>query len=219
MRVLLTGFEPFGGSAINPSEQVVKALTSARLAPTHFRALEIYPAILPVAHLAGPQALAAAFERVEPEAVVCLGEAPRRPLVSLERLAVNLLDFTIPDNAGAQVMDQPVRAGGPAAYFATLPLRSMLERIRAAGVPVELSLSAGSYLCNQVLYSVLDLIAARGLAVPAGFIHLPSLPEQAAERGAAAPSMALETSLKAVQAALLCLAEMPARLERETTNP
>lgn len=203
MRVLLTGFEPFGGSAINPSEQVVKALSSSPIT-----GLEIYPAVLPVDYQAGPHALLVAMEQVRPQAVLCLGEAARRPAVSIERVAVNLLDFSIPDNAGAQVVDQPVVPGGPAAYFATLPVRQILHNIRAAGVPVELSLTAGSYLCNQVLYTLLHHLAIQGqTSIPAGFIHLPSLPEQTAQQKSAAPSMALETSLQAVRAALETLLE------------
>ena len=197
MRILLTGFEPFGGSAINPSEQVVKALSSSP-AP----GVELTTAVLPVDYQSGPQTLLDALARVQPRAVICLGEAARRPVVSLERVAINLLDFGIPDNSGAQVVDQPVISGAPAAYFATLPLRRMLTSIRAAGIPVEISLSAGSYLCNQVFYTLLHAIRENGSAAPAGFIHLPSLPEQVAQQKAALPSMALETSVRAVRIAI-----------------
>ena len=209
MRVLLTGFEPFGGSAINPSEQVVQALSSSPI-----NGLEIYPAVLPVDYQAGPRTLLAALEEIKPQAVLCLGEAARRAVVSVERVAVNLLDFSIPDNAGAQMVDQPIITAGPAAYFATLPVRKIVHNIRAAGVPVELSLSAGSYLCNQVLYTLLHQLNIQGLSkTPAGFIHLPSLPEQTAQQKSAAPSMALETSLRAVRAALETL------LEKDEVNP
>ena len=121
-------------------------------------------AILPVEREAGPRALIEALEQHHPDAVVCLGEASGRSGVSIERVAVNLLDFRIADNTGAQVVDQPVIADGPAAYFVTLPVRRMLAAVQAAGVPAELSLSAGAFLCNQVLYHLLHHLALSGRA-------------------------------------------------------
>jgi pyroglutamyl-peptidase len=197
MTILLTGFEPFGGSDCNPSEQVARALDGQG-----FGALRVQSAILPVERTSGPAALLAAIEHTRPSAVVCLGEASQRALVSLERVAVNLLDYRIADNAGNLVADQPVIPGGPAAYFATLPLRAMQAAIQAAGVPVELSLSAGTFLCNQVMYTLLHHLAQTAPHIPAGFIHLPGLPEQAARSARPVPSMSVETSLRAIQAAL-----------------
>ncbi len=202
MRLLVTGFEPFGNSQTNPSEQVVKAL-EARDLP----GIELITAILPVDAQRGPQALSGRLESIQPQAVICLGEARRRAAVSFERVAVNLLDFTIPDNAGAQLIDQPVVPGGPAAYFSTLPLRKMLTAVMRVGVPAELSLSAGSYLCNQVMYTLLHHLAVNRAAVPAGFIHLPALPEQAAGQNLIIPTMSLESSLLAVRTAIQALSD------------
>lgn len=200
MQLLLTGFEPFGGSEINPSEQVARALDGQAAG-----AYTICAEILPVDRQRGPERLLAAVTRLQPDAVICLGEASGRAVVSLERVAINLLDYRIADNAGNQVVDQPVVDGGPAAYFATLPLRAILPAVLEAGVPAEVSLSAGTFLCNQVMYTLLHHLAHHSPGVPAGFIHLPALPEQAAQAGKGAPSMSLETSLRAVRAAIAAM--------------
>lgn len=197
MLLLLTGFEPFGGSDTNPSEQVARAVDGQQAG-----AFTIQTAILPVDRQRGPQALLAAVHQYQPRAVICLGEASGRASVSLERVALNLMDYRIADNAGNLVVDQPVVAGGPAAYFATLPLRDMQSAILATGVPVELSLSAGTFLCNQVMYSLMHYLSHNAPDVPGGFIHLPCLPEQSAKAGKGAPSMSLESSLRAVRAAI-----------------
>jgi pyroglutamyl-peptidase len=195
IRILLTGFEPFGGSRINPSEQVVGALANVELPGIHLRT-----AILPVDRLRGPQALLdlLKLKRFAPQAVVCLGEAPRRAVISIERVAVNLMDYRIPDNAGQQVQDEPVIPGGPAAYFSTLPVRAMLETLLRYGIPAELSLSAGTFLCNQIMYTLLHTLAQQGSSIPAGFVHLPMLPAEAASAPSPAPSMSFELSFNAV---------------------
>jgi pyroglutamyl-peptidase len=200
MKLLLTGFEPFGGSPVNPSQQIVFAL-----AQRSFAGLVLYTAILPVDRVDGPAAALNAIHEHQPDAVLCLGQAARRPALSIERVAVNLLDYAIPDNAGNRVVDEPVVAGGPAAYFATLPLRRMLAAVQAAHVPCELSLSAGAFLCNQVLYAVLHHLAHNSSTTRAGFIHVPSLPEQVVSKPA--PSMSLETMIAGVQAAISAIGE------------
>jgi pyroglutamyl-peptidase len=201
MKILLTGFEPFGGSDVNPSEQVVRMLSGRPL-----RGIRLATAILPVDQETGPAALLRAVEEVQPEAVVCLGEAAGRAAVSIERVAINLLDYRIADNAGRQVVDQPIVAGGAAAYFSTLPVRDLLAAIQEAGIPVELSLSAGAFLCNQVMYVLLHHLHERRSDLPAGFIHLPALPEQAARRSPPIASMSLESMCQAVSIALQVLA-------------
>jgi pyroglutamyl-peptidase len=213
MRLLLTGFEPFGGSKINPSQQIVE-----RLEAEGFPGIELVTAILPVDRLRGPEKLLHALETTRPQAVLCLGEASSRAVLSIERLAVNLLNFRIPDNQGVQVEDEPILPGGPAAYFATLPIRKAFEAVKAAQVPAEISLSAGSYLCNQVFYTLLNFLMHQGLDIPAGFIHLPRLPEQAAVQGAAGPSMSLETSLRGITAVVKVLREAALAKEPEQEN-
>jgi pyroglutamyl-peptidase len=198
MNLLLTGFEPFGGDAVNPSEQIVRLLGGQTL-----HGVTLQSAVLPVESGRGPAALIQAFERTQPDAVLCLGVAVGRAVLSVERVAVNLLDYRIPDNSGVQTRDRPIVPNGPAAYFATLPVRRIYEAIQSAGVPVEFSLSAGAFLCNQVLYEMLHYLAVNRLEVPTGFIHLPALPEQAAAKeGGKIPSMSLETVQKGISAAV-----------------
>jgi pyroglutamyl-peptidase len=201
MRVLLTGFEPFGKSEVNPSEQVVRTLAAEPLAN-----VELFTAVLPVERQRGPAVLLQAVETYRPDAVLCLGEAGRRPAVSIERVAINLLDYGIADNAGSQVVDESIVPGGPAAYFVTLPVRAMVAAVLAAGVPAELSLSAGAFLCNQVTYELLHYLAEHKWAIPAGFVHLPLLPEQAVAAGITAPTMSLETMCRGVRAAIGAIA-------------
>ena len=187
MKILITGFEPFGKSPINPSQILIEQ------APESFPGgIELVKAILPVEKTAGPQALIDALERNQPEAVICFGLAEGRPVISLERVAVNLMDYRIPDNAGETVQDQPIIPNGPAAYFSSLPLRAMQAELRANNIPSELSLTAGAYLCNQVFYTLMHHLASHGQTTPAGFIHLPACPEQAAHFDKPIPTMSLE---------------------------
>ena len=201
MKILLTGFEPFDNSPINPSEQVVQALAAETIS-----GVQLAAAILPVDLQRGPQALIQAITDAQPQAVICLGQASRRSVITLERVAVNLLDFRIPDNAGNQVSDQSIVPDGPAAYFTTLPVRAMLERLKADGIPAALSLSAGTYLCNQIFYVLRHHLETWEMNIPAGFIHLPDLPEQAARKEASIPSMSLTTMILGVRAVLELIA-------------
>jgi pyroglutamyl-peptidase len=194
MKILLTGFEPYNQSPVNPSEQIVKALTEIEIPNVSLEA-----AILPVDLERGPETLLKAVNRTQPEAVVCLGQASRRAVISIERVAVNLLDFRIPDNVGNQVSDQPIVPGAPAAYFTTLPVRKIYETLKGQGIPVEFSLSAGTYLCNQVIFYLLHHLQSQNLNIPAGFIHLPALPKQAAQMKGSVPSMSMETMLQGVR--------------------
>jgi pyroglutamyl-peptidase len=196
-RLLLTGFKPFGGSAVNPSEKAAQALDGEVIG-----GWEITSRILPVSRREGPAALLAALVDLKPGAVVCLGEATRRPAISIERVAINWLDFCIPDNCGETITDEPVIIGAPAAYFTTLPVRSMLQAMLSAGIPAELSLTAGAFLCNQLFFFLLHHLATSGESLPAGFIHLPVLPEQAANNPALAASMNLDTILQGLRAGI-----------------
>lgn len=197
LRVLLTGFEPFGGSLVNPSQLLVQ-----RLASTHVPGLDLCVDVLPVV---GGTSEGSAWHRVQgalarhsPDAVIAFGEAHTRGAITVERLAVNLLDYRMPDNAGACVSDQPVVADGPAAYFTTLPARAMIDSANAVGVPCQLSLSAGTFLCNEIMYRALHDAQVRGGAQKhssprwVGFVHLPQLPEQRLVRPVPAAAMALE---------------------------
>jgi len=207
MNVLLTGFEPFGGSQVNPSAQVVRTLARDGLP-----GVALHSAILPVDRQGGPATLLNAVRALHPDAIVCLGEATRRMAISIERVAINLLDYRMADNAGHQAIDEPIVPDGPAAYFVTLPVRALLEAVRAAGIPAELSLSAGAFLCNQVTYELLHYLTTHQLDIPAGFVHLPALPEQVTNAYPPMPSMALATmtcGIRAVIGALQVLIPSP----------
>ncbi|MBB5206700.1 pyroglutamyl-peptidase I [Chiayiivirga flava] len=190
--VLLTGFEPFGGDSINPAMDVVRELAGERIAGHR-----IEPATLPVTFDGAHAALVAAIERVSPALVVCVGQAGGRARISLERVALNLVDARIADNAGAQPIDVPVITGAPDAYFTTLPVKAMLQAMTAAGVPAELSLTAGTYVCNAAFFALRHTLQTRWPSVRGGFIHIPWLPEQAA-RVPDAPCLALETMSKGI---------------------
>ncbi|HWU75676.1 MAG TPA: pyroglutamyl-peptidase I [Rhodanobacter sp.] len=182
-RILLTGFDPFGGETINPSWEAVRALHGQRIGGHLVVARQ-----LPTEFAASLRQLKAAMRELQPAIVLGVGQAGGRTRLSLERVAINLQDARIPDNAGAQPIDEPVVADGPAAYFSTLPIKSMLVALHDAGIPAEISHSAGTYVCNHIAYAMLHLAAARR-GVRAGFIHIPYLPAQAARRRDA-PSMA-----------------------------
>ncbi len=182
--VLLTGFEPFGGESINPSWEAVKTLQAMEMAGARIETCQ-----LPCVFGQALKVLGEAIERHAPILVLSVGQAGGRSDLSLERVAINVDDARIADNLGAQPIDKPVVAGGPAAYFATLPVKAMLRDIKAAGLPASLSNTAGTFVCNHVMYGLLHRLA--GSEVRGGFLHIPYLPEQAARLGNV-PSMSLE---------------------------
>jgi pyroglutamyl-peptidase len=201
--LLVTGFEPFGGETVNPAQELLAALAGRRIGGHRIAAVA-----LPCAFGAALTELAHALDGERPLLVLALGQAGGRARLSLERVAVNLIDARIADNSGAQPVDVPVIAGAPDAYFSTLPVKACLQALQARGIPAELSLSAGSYVCNAVFFALRHL-AGRAAAPPrVGFMHLPFLPAQAA-RHPGAPSMALETMLEGVECVLRTALETP----------
>lgn len=193
--VLLTGFQPFGGEQVNPSWLAVSALHGARIAGHRVVARE-----LPVAFGTSLKVLRAALKETQPSLAICVGQAGGRSQLSLERVAINVDDARIPDNAGQQPVDVPVIAEGPAAYFSTLPIKAMREALRSAGFPVEVSQTAGTYVCNHVFYGLMHALR-RQRAVRAGFIHIPYSPAQASMH-AGTPSVAVETVTEALRLAV-----------------
>ncbi len=200
MKVLITGFEPFGDSPINPSQNLVSAVSEEG-----FNDIDLLKLILPVEKDRAPDLLIKAIKENSPEVVLCFGLALGCAKISLERVALNLMDFRIPDNAGVKVSDQPVVEGGQNAYFSTLPVRPLLKALQDAGIPAQLSLSAGAYLCNQVFYRMMHCIASNGLDIQAGFIHLPAQPEQTATMEKSTPSMGLDLEIQALRVILSTL--------------
>lgn len=194
MKILLTGFEPFGESTLNPSQKLIESLPEKL-----FDDVQLIRAILPVDQNLGPKKLLAQIHQHQPDAVLSFGLSSGRSKISLERVALNLMDFRIPDNSGKKVSDKTVVEDGPAAYFTTLPVREMLEALQSSGIPAELSLTAGAYLCNQVFYLMMHEINQKQLPIRAGFIHLPALPEQAAHSARSLPSLCLDQAIKAAE--------------------
>lgn len=192
--ILLTGFEPFGGETVNPSYDVGRALHGTTIAQHEVVALE-----LPCEFGRSLSVLDDAITRWNPALVLALGQAATRCELSVERVAINIDDARLPDNAGAEPVDSPVVPGGPAAYFSTLPIKAMVAAMRAAGLPASVSQSAGTYVCNHVFYGLQHRLAGSG--VRSGFMHLPLLPQQAAHRPGL-PSMTLQTMIDGVRIAL-----------------
>ncbi|HFD2078559.1 pyroglutamyl-peptidase I [Serratia marcescens] len=194
-KVLITGFEPFGGERLNPSWEVVRQLNDMELVGTRIAARQ-----LPCVFGAALEALNAAIDEVQPVMVLAIGQAGGRTDITIERVAINVDDARIPDNQGQQPVDEPIVAGGPAAYFSTLPIKAMVSSMREAGIPAAVSQTAGTYVCNHVMYGLLHRLSGQR-EVKGGFIHIPYLPEQAAAHPGA-PSMAASTVLFALELAV-----------------
>jgi pyroglutamyl-peptidase len=165
--LLLTGFEPFQGLPSNPSEQTVKLLHQKKIG-----GCRVTGRILPVVFLEAWRQISGWIEELSPDAVLMLGLAAGRTKISVERVAINCCAGA--DSSGKQYEDAPIEPAGDDAYFATLPLRAIVERLKGDGLPAEISSSAGTYVCNYVMYRVLHAFKRRGPAVPAGLIHLPA---------------------------------------------
>ncbi|HFZ8993683.1 TPA: pyroglutamyl-peptidase I [Citrobacter freundii] len=194
--VLITGFEPFGGEQVNPSWEVVSRLDNSIIAGCRVVARQ-----LPCVFGDSLQVLNAAIDSLSPALVVAVGQAGGRTDISVERVAINVDDARIPDNQGNQPVDKPIVADGPAAWFSSLPIKAMVAAMREAGVPASVSQTAGTFVCNHVMYGLLHKLS--GMAeTRGGFIHIPYLPEQAAAHPGA-PSMAAETVRQALEIAIL----------------
>ncbi len=204
--IVVTGFEPFGSHPVNPSEEVAKAV-DARVG-TGFVVRSV---IFPVEHSRVAADVEALLDEHDPIAVVHLGLADGRARLSLERVAVNVMDSDLADNTGRRTAGEPCVPGGPAAYFSTLPLRPLLAALTAQGVPAGPSNTAGTYLCNQTLYITLHAVAQSGRPTLAGLIHLPLTPPMVAQSGADAPSMDVALMVRAVEIVLPLVAEVAAR--------
>jgi pyroglutamyl-peptidase len=192
--ILLTGFEPFGGESVNPSWLIASALDSETVAGSTVRAVR-----LPTEFRTSLHVLRAALRRHGPRLVVSLGQAGGRAELSIERIAINVDDARIPDNADARPIDVPVVRGGPAAYFSTLPVKAIVAGLAARGVPAAVSQTAGTFVCNHVFYGLQHALA--GTRVRSGFVHVPYLPEQATA-WPGAPSLLLATMVDGLREAL-----------------
>ena len=196
MKILVTGFDPFGGQSVNPAYEAV------RLLPDQIGTAAIIKAQIPTIFGQGADLLAQLMDAHKPNAVLLVGQAGGRTAISVERIAINVRDASIADNAGAQPVDQPVVPDGPAAYFATIPVKQIIRKVQDAGIPCRISDSAGTFVCNDLMYRMLHHIDVRHLQAIGGFIHVPYLPQQAAALPGQAPSMSLEMIVQALHLAL-----------------
>ena len=199
MKILVTGFDPFGGEKINPALETIKRLPDTILG-TQIIKLEI-----PTVVGKSLAKIKEAVEKENPDVVLSIGQAGGRSEITVERIGINIDDCRIPDNEGNQPIDEPVVKGGPAAYFVTVPIKAIVENIKAHNIPASISNTAGTFICNHVCYGVAHLAAQRtaaGKPMKSGFIHIPFLPEQVIGKPALTPSMSLETIVSGITHAL-----------------
>lgn len=202
MKILITGFAPFGGEELNPSYEAVKGL------PDVLPDIELIKLELPVSFQAAPAVLDEALASHRPDAVLCAGQAGGRPCVTIERVAINLAEARIPDNDGFQPSGEPLVPGAPAAYFATLPVKAMVQNVRAHALPCNLSYTAGTYVCNGVMYHALHLAATKYPGLLAGFVHVPFADFQTVNKPSS-PSASLQSITGALRYALEAIANPP----------
>ena len=196
-RILLTGFEPFDKDSVNPSWEVARVLDGELIADGVVHAVQ-----LPCVFGAAMTALDEALARLQPTLIISLGLAGGRTEITPERVAINIDDARIPDNAGHQPVDQSVVRDAPAAYFSTLPIKAMVRHLRDVGIPAAVSNTAGTFVCNHVFYALMHRLSRRaGPGVRGGFIHIPALPQQAARQPGMA-SMALDTQIQGIRTAI-----------------
>ncbi|HEM4129675.1 TPA: pyroglutamyl-peptidase I [Streptococcus suis] len=198
MKILVTGFDPFGGEAINPALETIKSL------PPTIAGAEIMIVEVPTVFDKAARVLEEKMAEYQPDAVLCIGQAGGRVDLTPERVAINQDDARIPDNEGQQPIDRTIRPDGPAAYFSTLPIKAMVEAIRSTGIPASVSNTAGTFVCNHLMYQALYLAEKQFPKTKVGFLHIPYLPEQVVDKPGL-PSMSLETIVKGIEAAITAL--------------
>lgn len=200
MKILLTGFEPFGGEPVNPALEAVKLVKAPE-------GIELVKLEIPCVFDLCTEKVLEAIEAEQPDAVLCIGQAEGRDKLTPERVAINIKDARIADNKGNQPVDEPCSAEGHDAYFATLPIKGMVKAMQEAGVPAAVSNTAGTFCCNNVMYGVLHYLHRKCSDISAGFMHVPCIPEQLERMKPGTPALPLETIVKGIEASLTAIAE------------
>lgn len=195
-KIVVTGFEPFGGETINPALESVKQLKNWHVDGYQVEVREI-PTVFGLSY----DRLIQAIEETNPDIVICVGQAGGRPDITVERVAINVNDASIPDNEHNQPVDTPVVEGGPVAYWSTLPLKAMVKDMKESGIPASVSQTAGTFVCNHLFYGLMHYLAHSEKAIRGGFIHIPFLPEQAVYHPGK-PHMSLETIVQGLKVAI-----------------
>ena len=209
MKVLVTGFDPFGGESVNPAYEAVKLL------PEEIAGAEIIKMEIPTVFSKSGPAVEEGIEKYQPDIVINVGQAGGRSCVTVEKVGINLAQARIPDNAGEQPMDEPLQADGDTAYFATVPVNAMVENVRAHGLPCHMSFTAGTYVCNCVMYNVLYLTQKKYPNIRAGFIHVPYACSQVVDKPNGTPCMSLEDIAKSVECAIEAAVKNPEDIKPE----
>jgi len=195
MKILVTGFDPFGGEKVNPSIEAVKLL------PNTIAGADIIKVELPTVFGKSIEKLEEALEREKPDITICVGQAGGRSRISVERVAINISDGRIPDNEGKQPIDEPIFEDGENAYFSNLPIKAMVKEMNDKNIPAEVSNTAGTYVCNHIMYGLLYNIDKKYPNMKGGFIHIPFLPEQVIDKKDS-PSMSLDLIVKGLEVAI-----------------
>ncbi|WP_125544559.1 pyroglutamyl-peptidase I [Levilactobacillus lindianensis] len=202
MKILVTGFDPFGGETTNPAMEAVKRL------PATIAGARVVPLVVPTEFKRCATVVRSAIETEHPDVVLSVGQAGGRFGLTPERVAINLVDGRIADNAGYQPTDEPIEPTGAPAYFTQLPVKAMVQAIRAAGIPSQLSTTAGTYVCNDLMYRVQYLRATEFPELRAGFLHIPFLPSQVVAKPGQ-PSLSLADDVKGITAAITAIVTVP----------
>lgn len=197
MKILLCAFDPFGGESINPALEAVRA--------AKVDGVELVKTEIPTVFYKSIKKATAIIDEISPDAVIMIGQAGGRAQITPERVAINISDANIDDNEGNRPTDEPIESGAPAAYFSTLPIKAIVEKLKAENIPAAVSNSAGTFVCNHLMYGVLRHIEKNSLQTIAGFIHIPYLPEQTVNKENM-PSLPLEVSTKAIEIAVKTVA-------------
>lgn len=195
MKILVTGFDPFGGEKVNPAMEAVKLL------PSEIHGSEVRWAEIPTVFHKSSEVLEAEIERYQPDVVLCIGQAGGRASLTPERVAINQDDARIPDNEGNQPIDTPIRTDGAAAYFSQLPIKAMVQAIKEEGLPATISNTAGTFVCNHLMYQALYLGDKKFPNMRAGFMHIPYMTEQVINKPNTA-SMNLTDIIRGIEAAI-----------------
>lgn len=206
MKILVTGFDAFGGERINPALETVKRL------PDYIAGAEIVKLEVPTVCHKCLQVIEEAIRQLDPDVVLSVGQAGGRAEISVERVGINVDDYRIPDNEGNQPIDEPVVLGGPAAYFVTVPVKAMVQKMRERKIPASISNSAGTFVCNHVTYGVCHMLATKYPGKRSGFLHIPYLPEQVLDKRNQ-PSMSREMMVHAIEAAIEAVIETKADIK------
>ncbi|RGX90686.1 pyroglutamyl-peptidase I [Roseburia sp. OF03-24] len=201
MKILVTGFDPFGGASINPAYEAVKLL------PDRIEGAEVIKMEIPTVFGKDEEVIRTAVEKYHPDAVLCVGQAGGRSGITVEKVAINLMEARIPDNEGKQPSDEPIKEDGENAYFASIPVKCMVQYIKEAKIPARVSYTAGTFVCNDIMYRVLYMIDKEYPHMRGGFVHVPYLPEQTLDLPEGTPSMSAEMIEEALEYGIRAIIE------------